>query len=173
MIMKCERCSVEHDGKYGSGRFCGRACACSFSTAARREEINQRVSTALTGRPQKHAFGFKPGYDPRRRIFSAEDRRRGTEANTRLAQERHRTLSFDQLPWAQKRARIMAEQEAKCLWCGIDSWRGTKIVLELDHISGDKKDERRENLRLLCPNCHSQTPTFRSKNRKRTRGESR
>jgi hypothetical protein len=45
----------------------------------------------------------------------------------------------------------------------IDNWNGKKIILELDHINGVNNDNRIKNLRLLCPNCHSQTPTFRRK----------
>lgn len=53
----------------------------------------------------------------------------------------------------------------KCEECEIDSWNGKSIVLELDHINGDSNDNSLENVRLLCPNCHSQTHTFRIKNR--------
>ena len=48
--------------------------------------------------------------------------------------------------------------------CGLSEWINGKLVLELDHINGDHTDNRIENLRFLCPNCHSQTETFRSKN---------
>jgi hypothetical protein len=42
-------------------------------------------------------------------------------------------------------------------------WRGEKLSLDLDHINGINDDHRKSNLRFLCPNCHSQTHTFRNK----------
>lgn len=53
-----------------------------------------------------------------------------------------------------------------CEVCGLSEWLGKPINCELDHINGKRTDHRLENLRILCPNCHSQTETFRSKNRK-------
>ena len=54
--------------------------------------------------------------------------------------------------------------EDKCKDCGNEGiWNNKPITLELDHINGDDNDNRLENLRILCPNCHSQTPTFRKK----------
>lgn len=43
-------------------------------------------------------------------------------------------------------------------------WMSQKIPLELDHIDGHPDHNLKENLRLLCPNCHSQTPTHAGKN---------
>lgn len=53
-----------------------------------------------------------------------------------------------------------------CSICGISSWQDAPIVLQLDHINGTNNDNRIENLRLLCPNCHSQTDSYGGKNRK-------
>ncbi len=56
-----------------------------------------------------------------------------------------------------------------CSCCGIGPvWQGKELRIETDHINGNRLDDRRENLRFLCPNCHSQTSTFR--NKKRTPG---
>lgn len=48
-----------------------------------------------------------------------------------------------------------------CEKCGVREWGGEPLTFELDHINGIRFDHRRENLRFLCPNCHSQTPTYR------------
>lgn len=53
----------------------------------------------------------------------------------------------------------------KCEECGISEWNNKPIVLELDHTNGDSNDNSLGNVRLLCPNCHSQTDTFRIRNR--------
>jgi hypothetical protein len=53
----------------------------------------------------------------------------------------------------------------QCECCGIIEWLGKPTPLELDHINGINYDNRLENLRLLCPNCHAQTPTYRGKNK--------
>jgi len=51
-----------------------------------------------------------------------------------------------------------------CVKCGNEGeWLGESITLELDHIDGDRFNNDLKNLRILCPNCHSQTPTFRGR----------
>ncbi len=56
-------------------------------------------------------------------------------------------------------------KEKKCERCKRTKWLGKPIPLELDHINGDNLDNRIENLKILCPNCHALTPTHRGKNK--------
>ncbi|MBS3942178.1 MAG: HNH endonuclease [Actinobacteria bacterium] len=67
---------------------------------------------------------------------------------------------------AQLKERLVQEGvlEWRCAVCDLNTWLSRPLVLQLDHINGDRRDNRRENLRFLCPNCHSQTNTFAGKN---------
>ena len=59
----------------------------------------------------------------------------------------------------------------KCAICGCTEWQGKTLSLELDHINGINNDNRLENLRFLCPNCHSQTSTYGSRNQQLNNSE--
>ena len=52
-----------------------------------------------------------------------------------------------------------------CEVCGIDEWNGRKLNMELHHIDGVRTNHKLTNLQIICPNCHSQTSTFRARNK--------
>ena len=52
----------------------------------------------------------------------------------------------------------------KCSVCNIEEWNGREIVFDLEHKDGNSENNSRENLCLICPNCHSQTVTYKNKN---------
>jgi biotin operon repressor len=57
----------------------------------------------------------------------------------------------------------------RCEICGVTEWLGEPLSMALHHVNGDGRDNRLENLQLLCPNCHSQTENFSGRNRGRLR----
>lgn len=65
-----------------------------------------------------------------------------------------------------QRALLLGFIENKCSECGQGpEWVGKLLTLQLDHINGVPNDHRPSNLRMLCPNCHSQTPTYAGRDR--------
>jgi hypothetical protein len=58
----------------------------------------------------------------------------------------------------------------KCEVCSVSDWQGKPITLHVDHINGDPSNDRSDNLRLICPNCHSQTEFLGGGNKGRGRG---
>ncbi|MFF0017847.1 HNH endonuclease [Streptomyces sp. NPDC005374] len=80
---------------------------------------------------------------------------------------RARRIHSDRLKWAMTTLG-MPEQ---CALCGTEAmWRGRPLPLEVDHVDGNWRDNRIENLRFLCPNCHSTTDSYRGRGKGRSKG---
>lgn len=68
------------------------------------------------------------------------------------------------------RTYISDSQLHKCAICGIpEIWNNKPLHFILDHIDGNASNNHRNNLRLICPNCDSQLPTYKSKNKQSAR----
>ncbi len=76
-------------------------------------------------------------------------------------------------PGDRKNVKLRLLQEGviqnRCESCGISEWLGRPLAIQIDHINGNRLDHRLDNLRMLCPNCHSQTETFGARNKRRLR----
>lgn len=140
--MKCEYCDKEHDGSYGTGRFCSESCKQTFIS--------------------KNGWSQNPD---RKGSFSDKEIWNKSQATRdRKIQDRYDSTPFEKLPKHEIKRRLTRKQFGACLICGLTDWQDKPITLELDHINGDNSDDKEDNVRLLCPNCHSQTDTFVGKN---------
>ena len=152
--MKCESCNIVHDGTYGSGRFCCSKCARSFSTKEKRKEINEKVSNTLKGRQVLSDEQIK------------EFQRVGREASkkARIKKFENYIENWTKISYKSRRKVLFTEQGGSCIICKNNTWNGKDILLEVDHIDGNRYNNEKSNLRLICPNCHSQTDTYKVKN---------
>lgn len=122
----------------------------------KRPEIRKKNSTGVT---KAHKQGkLRSGFSK-----ESSDKGRAAYIQNRIQEIRDEPFKF----YSTSRLHnflIQNEIEYKCAKCGCTDWQDEKISLEVDHINGVKQDNRLENLRYLCPNCHSQTTTYKGKN---------
>lgn len=156
-IVKCENCLKDHNGEYGSGRFCEEKCSRSFSSKINKEEKNKKISAALKNK--------KLSDEQRERLLTNQVL--GSKKFQEKCLNIYKLKSWDELSFEQKRRRVNEEQNFKCLLCSISEWRDRPINLRLDHIDGNNNNNSRENCRMICPNCDSQLDTYCGRNKKK------
>jgi 5-methylcytosine-specific restriction endonuclease McrA len=98
--------------------------------------------------------------------FSCKDCDREFSSASGLGGHRitHQRTVDDVKDYHTKKKYILLELGHKCQICNLSEWMGQQIPIQIDHIDGDPDNNTRENLRLLCPNCHAQTDTYAGKN---------
>jgi len=162
MVHSCSRCGKEHDGVFGSGKFCSRACANSrvFTAEARLKKSIAHKAYQESLPPAQKAILLERKLTRLRSAYFASLQDRKALARKTLLEE-----DFSTLKWGRLRARVFVEQENKCNRCGLSEWMSSSLVLEIDHKDGNHSNNARENIEGLCPNCHSITPTWRGRNK--------
>lgn len=162
-MVNCKKCNTEHEGKYGSGIFCSSFCARSFAALVNREQRNKIVSEKLKGKPGKNK-GIPLSDETKRKIsLGNKGKKRPNKIPNELVFVRNSNHGRHRIKERLIKENLIAYV---CAECGLnDNWNGKKLSLQLDHINGIGNDNRLENLRFLCPNCHTQQETYASKNR--------
>jgi len=157
--MKCPKCGTDFvptvKNRYTT-KYCSRKCANSRDWAGTDfEELRKRQS-----KKARLVASSEPPEVRKLRIDAA------CQTKAKKKEDRLQNDAFDTLSPKLKKERIRREQDGSCDICKNESsWQGKELNLQLDHVSGDRKDNSRGNLRLLCPNCHSQTETFCNMNK--------
>lgn len=133
----------------------------SYADVARQLRLGASSSAQRTAKRLVHGAGLDTSH------FLGHAANRGARQGGREP-ERWETLlvAGRRVATSGLRKRLIAEGllPPECAVCALEEWQGRPVPLELDHISGDRTDNRLENLRLLCPNCHAQTATYRGRN---------
>ncbi|EKT78713.1 hypothetical protein WSS_A31054 [Rhodococcus opacus M213] len=143
-----------------------------------REVLEQAVSESTSYADVMRYLGLKPAGGTHAHLsrqikkfgidtthFTGSAHTKGKRARNRMSWEeilvKRPPGSARVKPHLLRRALIEAGVEYKCVLCGLgDDWCGLPLILHVDHMRGDPSDSRLEQVRFLCPNCHSQTATW-------------
>ncbi len=177
-IMKCKNCNV-NDGikysKYASGDFCSRECAKSYSTKEKRLDINKHLSIKNSGIKFRSSVNKNSGFQKGHNVWKEynidrdEFKKSVSSGMKKYHLEKIINTPFELLTKESRKQLLIHERGVKCEVCHLTEWMNYIIPLDVDHIDGNHNNNVKENLRLLCPNCHRLTPTWGFKNRKHSK----
>lgn len=163
-MKKCKKCGSEFEPKKGLIDYCSLKCRNSRTWSEddkKKKSVSAKKSDKLKNSLSKL------------RIFNKQinNYKNNIEKIKKTWNDKIMNENFDSLSYERKKKRVVLEQNNKCNHCGIDTWNNKPLILELEHKDGDNKNNLRDNLEALCPNCHSQTSTWRGKNKKNKKGQ--
>lgn len=190
-IKKCFVC----DNLTKNPKFCSHSCAAASNNRSRRgpyrhnytkEEVEDAAKNSVSNRSLARSLGISENYvyvvkellvryNINTDHFSRQAHNKGKKFPERSKARRtpieNVLVENSRYPTDLLRKRLLSEGLMKyiCTSCNLAEWLDKPIPLELDHINGVSNDHRLHNLRLLCPNCHAKTPTYRGRNKKKLR----
>lgn len=159
MSSTCKKCGNSFVPCKGLKQYCSLKCRNSHHRSIKSKDL---VSKAM-----RRLHNSEEGSLVREEISKRMERewifeRRENISNTykeKILSEEYSDLKNDRL-----KKRIVYEQNGECNKCHLGKWLGEPITLELEHKDGNRQNNERSNLECLCPNCHSQTDTWRGRN---------
>lgn len=155
-IIICKQCQCNFNSK-GKKKFCSHSCSAKYNNAHRVRKDAKIVH------PCKNC-----GKGNKNKVFcsnkcQAEYTSRSLYEEFKSSVDKRYSDSYSPKTF---KPFILEEQDCRCSICEMENkWNGKEIIFVLDHIDGNSYNNNRENLRLVCPNCDSQLPTFKSKNK--------
>lgn len=187
---KCERCGEVMTTKFGSGRFCSRACANARELSA---ETKAKISQSLVKPEALKKKRVRTKAEPKIKLASKV--KTCSVCGCAIGKHSETGLCFKHLTESKQQEKlqhwlatgdlgmgpdttirgifreyILEQQDHCCAICGIpNTWNAKSLTFVLDHINGNAAQSNRENLRLICPNCDSQLDTYKSKNKNSAR----
>jgi hypothetical protein len=143
-------------------KFCNHSCSASFSNSNRQRIHNHKLTSKCMN--CQSIFSYS------KNSSSGKFCSNKCQGEFRFINETIPNAEKGLITWPITLKKVISfKYQYNCFCCGIKEWDSKPISLHLDHIDGNSDNNLLENLRLLCPNCHSQTETFCGRNTKNTK----
>ena len=142
-------------------QYCDSGCghlAQFFSTNTGRYRCTKSASSCPANKA-KNSSALKQAHKDGKLPKFTDDMR--LKSQVRFRRNLVKEHAFEDLGHTLRKKIVIEDQEYKCAHCELEEWMGLRITLELDHIDGNRYNNVRNNLRCLCPNCHSITDTWK------------
>lgn len=148
-MIQCKHCNEKINIKDKKRKFCNRSCSAKFNNKFKRKKRGKRKCENC-----KCVF----------QLTSKNFRNKNCDTCAKGNLYLIKTSLDEILDDKTRRLFLIRKFGHQCQICKNTTWNGKKIPLQLDHIDGKANNNTAENLRILCPNCHAQTPTFAGRN---------
>tara|TARA_Y100000034_G_C6896755_1_gene413581 strand:- start:226 stop:714 length:489 start_codon:yes stop_codon:yes gene_type:complete len=145
-MSKCIYCSKELTSRFQK-KFCSHSCSASYNNKARREPPNICFNCGEKTPSKNHKYCNKNCYIQHQKNITLQKILKGTASSYVVKHYLLKTFGH------------------YCNRCKNTYWNDQLIPIELEHIDGNSKNNSLDNVELLCPNCHAQTPTYKAKNK--------
>ena len=156
--MRCLSCDEETKNP----KFCSSSCSAKFTNRNRKRSIESRIKTSASLRKDKANPSKIECLVCKKQFYKFESA--GKKYCSRKCYRRLKA-DFSLNGKGSHKKILLLERGHKCERCKNEIWLGVPISLQLEHKDGNHFNNTKDNLELLCPNCHSQTPTY---NRRKT-----
>ena len=160
MTKLCKKCNKEFTPTKGYVNYCGPICR-----SGREQTPEMLKKKSISNKKHWEEGGIFRLMDWKGLNNRPEKIRSTLEVWFLKAEQR--ILNGEQLSDETTKKYLIEKYGHECWGCGISEWQGEKLHLEMDHIDGNNKNNDIDNIRILCPNCHTQTETFCGKHKKK------
>lgn len=159
LIKDCPNCQKQFESeKRNRRKFCSQSCSASYG--------NKNGNRNKLGKIKKNCLDCKVEFKPKRYTQEFCSSKCFGTYKSKSVYETILNGTCNSINPSSAKKYILEEQNSKCAICKMkNEWNNKNIVFVLDHIDGDASNNKRENLRLVCPNCDSQLDTYKSKNK--------